>query len=140
MSAQVQALRSRASESDRLLLDELDATRTRLSSLMVTGPNGDRAQHAAKFAELDKKLAELESTLGARGTDASITPPDLAAVHRALPADSALVEFVKWRASDIGSKPTDVPAERYVAYVLTSSGTIAFTDLGEAAAIDRAVR
>jgi CHAT domain-containing protein/Tfp pilus assembly protein PilF len=145
MSHGIEALRAGLVPADRELLDSLSSTRTRLASLVLEGPTGDRrAERDAEIARLERDQSSLESAISSRSAAfrTGTGPVTLESVRKALPQDAALVEIALYRPFD--SKATRVVerfgAPRYVAYVLRADGSLRWADLGEAAAIDALAR
>jgi CHAT domain-containing protein/Tfp pilus assembly protein PilF len=145
MSLGIEALRAGLVPADRELLDNLSSTRTRLASLVLEGPVGDRrAERDAEIARLERDESSLETAISSRSAAfrAETEPVTLESVRKALPRDAALVEIALYRPFD--SKATRVVerfgAPRYVAYVLRADGSLQWADLGEAATIDALAR
>jgi CHAT domain-containing protein len=88
-------------------------------------------------------VGRLEGEVSARSSEyrAQAQPVSVEAVQRALPAGTTLVEFAVYRPYNpkSRSRAETFGAPRYAAYVLPHSGPAAWVELGETAAIDRAV-
>ncbi|HLL72693.1 MAG TPA: tetratricopeptide repeat protein, partial [Pyrinomonadaceae bacterium] len=147
MSDQIGALRRRLNPQDRVLLDQLSATRSALARLKLKEAGGASAtagatERASERARLENEIERLEAEVGARSAEfrTQARPVELSAVRAVIPAGAALVEMVLYRPYE--PKTIDksrFAAPRYVAYVLTreSNGAPLWVDLGEAAAIER---
>ena len=141
MSDQVAALRRRLDPQDRALLEQLSATRSRLSTLALKPSDKiDPAAHRAEVAKLEEEEQRLEAAVSERSAEfrAQSRPVTVEAVRGALPAGAVLVEFVSYRPLNLKSKTVAGRggAPRYVAYVLPREGAPAWVELGEAAPID----
>ncbi len=140
---QIGVLRRRANPQDRELLDQLLAICTQLATLQVSETiKLSPEQRRAQIAQLEADAEKLEATISSRSTEfrAQIQPITLAGVQRALPPDTALIEFFVYESFDAKVKPAErFGKPRYVAYTLKREGAPKFVDLGEAEAIDRAV-
>ncbi|HEV2862696.1 MAG TPA: CHAT domain-containing tetratricopeptide repeat protein [Pyrinomonadaceae bacterium] len=145
---QTAALRRRLDARDRELLDELSAARSSLARLVLKGADDGattaagearRAEESRLKAEIDRLESEVSSRSAEFRTQAR--PVTLDAVREAIPAGSALVEFVLYKPFDVkaqGLASRFGPA-RYAAYVLRREGGPRFVDLGAAEALDAAV-
>jgi CHAT domain-containing protein len=140
MTDTIATLRRHATPQDRTLLDQLLQARSQLAALKFQEPaaiNSDADQD--RLNQLEEQIEKWEGELSARsaGFRAQTKPVTLAAVQAALPAASALVEFVVFTPQDPRSGNEQPP--RYLAYLLAPHGQLRWVDLGEAATIDRAV-
>jgi CHAT domain-containing protein/Tfp pilus assembly protein PilF len=140
MTDAIAALRRHARPENQALLDQLAETRSHLAALTLresalARPDAYRAQ----LQSLQEKVENLEAMLSAHSAAfrAQAQPVMLAAVRSALPANSALVEFVVFTPRGLQSGKSRPP--RYLAYLLPARGQPKYVDLGEAAIIDRAV-
>jgi CHAT domain-containing protein len=141
MADTIGALRRRAGPEDQALFDQLSDARSQLALFMLKESGADKPEtYRAQLKSLEDKVEELESALSARRPEfrAQAQPVTLNAVQSALPADSALVEFVVYEPHDPRNNKNKLPA-RYLAYLLAAQGRPKWTDLGEAAPIDRAI-
>jgi len=121
-------------------LDQLAQARTELvARLYAPAALRNIADHNAVDA-LRARIETLEAALSAASEDfrAQVEPVTVAQVQAALPAGAALIELVRYRRFD-PRQPRPWQDERYVAYLLTSSGPSQWVALGEAATIDTAV-
>lgn len=133
-----------AAAADRLLLDQLNETTTRLAQLALKDPDrSDPDERQRSLRELELRREELEAALSEHSARfrAQTRPVTLEAVQAAIPGDAALVEFAVYR-------PFNPRAERnadaygpprYAAYVVRAHTTPAGVDLGDAGAIDRSI-
>lgn len=142
-SQSLQSLRDRLSPGDKAQWDALNQTRNRLATLLRQGlgsqtPDQYQAQIAALQAQLqaqEKDLAQASRTL-----QQEQIPIAVASVAQRLPAQSALVEFVRYRPLDQvppPPAPASDPPDHYGVYVLRPTGEIFGVDLGPAEAIDQ---
>jgi CHAT domain-containing protein len=141
MANTIGALRRRATPEDQSLFDKLADTRSQLAALTLKELGTTKPEtYRERFKSLEDKVEELESALGARSPDfrAQAQPVTLGAVQSALPAGSALVEFAVYTPLDPRNNKSKLPP-RYLAYLLAAQGQPKWTDLGEAAPIDRAI-
>jgi CHAT domain-containing protein len=141
MANAIGALRRHATPEDQALLDQLAEARSQLAALTLKElGTGKPETYRARLKSLEDKAEELESALSVRSPDfrAQAQPVTLAAVQSALPADSALVEFAVYTPQEPRNNKNKLPP-RYLAYLLTAQGQPKWTDLGEAAPIDRAI-
>jgi CHAT domain-containing protein/Tfp pilus assembly protein PilF len=123
-------------------LDQLSQVRSELVGRLYApaGPPAAAAAHRDAIKELRSRMDELEATLSAASEEfrTQVAPVTLAAVQAAIPADAALVEFVRYH--HVAPRQSQAWQEvRYVAYVLTRQGPPGFVALGEAQPIDAAV-
>ncbi|UFP96547.1 CHAT domain-containing tetratricopeptide repeat protein [Gloeobacter morelensis] len=137
-------LRARLAPGEQGLLDRLTQTRSALAALVFQGLKQDTPQRYREQLEaLEQKTRQLEADLTARGAvlGAPSRPVSVEAVQQQLPADSALVELVRYRPyNPAATFNTNRSApERYAAYLLPADGPVWAVDLVEAATIDRMV-
>ena len=126
------------------LLDKLSAASGSLATLYNTPPADDlsRQEYQALLRAQMATVDDLEDQLSRRSADfaAITTSPTLAAIQTALPSETALVEFVRYRPLDSTAPAQErFGDDRYAAYILQPDGTIQGMDLGSAATIDEAV-
>jgi len=125
---QRQAQLGRAPGAPRKLGEEIAALTTRLA---------DAATPAAQRQQLGKRKEELERQLYRLLPSLKPQLVEPAQVARVLPAGAALVEFQRYKPFDGRQKlGNQWGAPRYLALVLSPSGTTRAVDLGPAAAID----
>ena len=133
-----------ADDPDALnLLDNLSLVSTQLSNL-ANNPSRDLSQeiYQAEIDTLQSQIHDLQDQLSRYSSEFAelVVSPTLGDIQAALPADTALVEFIRYSPFN----PDAVAEERYgdaryAAYILQSDGTIEGLDLGSAEAIDQAV-
>jgi len=138
------ALRQRLDPEGNKLLDQFDEVTSHLARLALSTSeksNGDEQQK--RIAALKEQREKLEAEISLRsaefrGVTRTVT---LDAIRAALPARTALVEFVDYRkflpASLIEKNPG--AQRRYIAYVIRPSGPVQWKELGDAAELDRAI-
>lgn len=135
---------------DQRLLSELDRRRQQAAEIAF-GEQGGSAQAQVQLRTLRSQIDEIEAVLARRSAALAGDAPlvKLADIQARLPADGALVEYVRYRPFDPRNPLEQKPASslsdwsargfgdpRYAAYVLLPSGDVRWADLGEAAAID----
>ena len=126
---------------DQALFDQLAEARSQLALFTLKESGVDKPEtYRARLNSLEDKVDELEAALSARRPDfrAQAQPVTLNAVQSALPAGSALIEFAVYTPQDPRNDKNELPP-RYLAYLLAAQGQPKWTDLGEAAPIDRAI-
>ena len=112
------------------LLNDLNAAITQLTNLTYNQPTDiSDVNHQAQLNDLVNDLEAQLSRLSIAFANLTASPT-LAEIQSRLPAGTALVEFIRYRAEDY----------HYAAYVLKTDGTIQGIDLGPAEAVDAAVR
>jgi CHAT domain-containing protein/Flp pilus assembly protein TadD len=140
MTDTIAALRRHAAPQDQALLDQLTEARSQLAALTLRESSAAMPYtYRARLRPFEERVEKLESELGARNVEfrSQTQPATLAVVQAALPAGSVLIEFAvysPWRIRVDEKRPA-----RYLAYLLGVKGEPQWVDLGEAAAIDRAV-
>jgi CHAT domain-containing protein/Tfp pilus assembly protein PilF len=140
MTDTIATLRRNATPEDKKLFDRLSDARSQLSALIFKeSGEANLDSDQAEIKPLEDEVDNLEVELSARSAEfrAQTQPVTLAAVQAALPADSALIEFVLYTPQDPRTGKNQ-PA-RYLAYLLTRRTQPRWADLGEAAPIDQAV-
>jgi CHAT domain-containing protein/tetratricopeptide (TPR) repeat protein len=141
MSDQVSSLRRRLDPQDRVLLDQLSATQSQLSALVLGGPGQTPpTEQKVAVSRLEAEVERLQDDVSRRSAEFRVRtqPVAIEQVRQALPPGAALAEFFSYRPFDAKAKAIDErfgPA-RYVAYVLRKEGEPLWVDLGEAASVD----
>src|SRR5207249_2955008 len=138
MADNLGALRRRSSPEDQALLDQLKDVTSRLANLVLNGPQkAPLAEHQDRIKTLTDQRDKLEDQLNRKsaGYYQRSDAVTLAAIKRAIPADSALVEFAVYhpfdpKASIESKKRYGDP--RYVVYVIPPRGDVRWSDLGGA--------
>ena len=99
------------------------------------------AQQTAHLGKLNKEFESLQLKIGARSPEfrAQVLPPvTLEDVQKAMPANSALIEFAQYIPENIRTNRKSEP--RYLAYVLPKVGKPEYVPLEDVQKIDSAVR
>jgi CHAT domain-containing protein/tetratricopeptide (TPR) repeat protein len=128
------------------ILDELNATRARLSQLALSREKSGRtaADIDKEYGPLAKKELELAHQLGLKlGKPVLEEWTKLDQVRAALPADSVFVEFAKILVTEskLGRNPADPKVARYAAWVIppAGQGEVKLVDLGLAETLENAI-
>jgi CHAT domain-containing protein len=146
------ALAARAAATDpraAALLDQLaDRRRRRADLLLAAAPSDpatakqrdtDLAQYARDIETLDHELRLLLPTLERADKLANALPADL---QKVLPADAAVVDFLRWtlyqQDAKVSGREGEKQTVRYLAFVVTKD-KVSWLDLEEAEPIERAV-
>ncbi|MFQ3629584.1 MAG: CHAT domain-containing tetratricopeptide repeat protein, partial [Cyanobacteriota bacterium] len=139
---------------DQRLLSELDRRRRQIAEIAF-GEQGASPQAQAQLRTLRSQMDEIEAVLARRSAALAGDAPlvKLADIQARLPADGALVEYVRYRPFDPRNPLMQKPGRdlggwqdrgfgdaRYAAYVLLPSGEVRWADLGDAAAIDAQIQ
>ncbi|MCC5639842.1 CHAT domain-containing protein [Nostoc sp. CHAB 5844] len=143
VSDNIQRLRQNLQPEDQKLLNHLNTFRAALVNLFYDRQNTLSAQaFKTQSATLKAKITELEDALAQHSTEfrSEVQPVTIEAVQALIPADAALVEFVRYspynpKANVITSEVWGTP--RYAAAILTPKGNLKWVDLGVAAEIDQ---
>ena len=144
MTDSVGALRGRANPQDQVLFDQLKDVRGQVARLVLAGPQRTTpAQHQSEVKSLQAEIERLEAEISRHSDEfrAQAQPVTISAIQSAIPPNAALIELYVYRPFNPrytkGAEQFGKP--RYVAYILPSESATHWVDLGEAAAIDRAV-
>ncbi len=140
MTDTIATFRRHATQQDRELFDKLIAARSQLAALKFKEPDEANPERYRALREpLEVEVENLEVKLSARSANfcAQTQPITLDDVQSALPAASALIEFVVYTPREPQTGNRQPP--RYLAYLLAPQGQPRWVDLGEAAPIDRVV-
>ena len=140
----LQALRQHSTPTDQMLLDQLEAVRAQIATLVFRGVgNTPIAQYRAILTDLRAKAEQLENQLARRSSEFRVQPQTvtIAAIQQQIPPNAALIEWVRYQPFNpkVAQPNQRWGAPRYAAYILKSQGEPQWVDLGEAAAIDQAV-
>lgn len=138
--AMIEHLRRRASKEEMDQFERLKRIRTQYAGLAFGLQNARAAKVSAdQLRKIEEEMERLESELSLSSVEfrAQLQKTTLGAVQRALPEDSALVEFAVYTPLNAMFKEEGTP--RYVAYVLRAKGEPQWVDLGEAKLIDASV-
>jgi CHAT domain-containing protein len=140
----ISVLRRHSDPQDQALLDQLKEATAQLARVALQGPEKQSPEgHRKTLEDLRERKEKLENAISHhneafRAQNQAVT---LEAVQSAIPADSALVEFLTYR-------PYDPNAEtaaqmygdlRYAVYVLHHDGAPKGIDLGNAKGIDDSI-
>lgn len=141
LSDRASMIRQQLSPENRGLYDELAQTRAQIASLTYQNNQLQPTQVLEdELDELERKAERLEADL-VRKSVAFRTETQTVSVDKAreaLPRNSALIEFVKYRSYDVNKPIAEAyGAPRYAAYILRSDGEIESMDLGVASVIDQ---
>ena len=103
------------------------------------GPEGIDAWKA-RLADADTRIDSLESALSQQSAAfrRATTPIEIEDIRAKLPPNSALVEFAIWHPFDPHGTVRRSPP-RYAIYVLSADGSLTWSDLGPADAVDTKV-
>ncbi|WP_139240486.1 CHAT domain-containing protein, partial [Geitlerinema sp. PCC 9228] len=136
-------LRQNLTPENQELLDQLADTHSQLATLLFQGV-GNRSPEAYRqqIANLKAKANELENTLSYRSAEflSEIQPITIERVQQAIPEDTALLEFVRYKPYNPKDEENTWGEPRYAVYILQANGEIQWQDLGEAEPIDVAIR
>jgi CHAT domain-containing protein len=118
--------------------------RAQVARLVLSGSQGTTpAQHQDHIKSLEAQIEQLEAEISRYSSEfrAQSQPISVSAIQSAIPTGAALVEFYIYRPFNARyTKPSEEFGKpRYVAYVIRAASATWWVDLGEAAAIDRAV-
>lgn len=135
-------LRRSIGAEDRVLLDQLALVAQQASAVLYQDTSdASPTERNRRLSELTRQQDALEAQLAKRSSEfrQHTRAPTLAGIKRALPADAALVEWIRYEPFDPAAKSikTQWGAPRYAAYVLTSREPPTVIDLGDATALDR---
>ena len=144
MSDSMAGLRRRYEPQDRALLDQLNQTGSQLARLVLNGPGKvPIEEHQARVKELEGQKEKLEAEISQHSAEfrAGTQTVTLEAVQAAIPENAALAEFAVYRPFNPKARndSDDYGAPRYAVFVISRAGAVKEKDLGDAAAIDRAV-
>ena len=140
-----QSLRQQLTPEGQALLEELDQAHGELSRLTFQPPGAGGLSpdaYTQQVAALEAKIADLQEDLTRYSQQFQLLsqPIELTAIQSLLPASSALVEFVRYRAYDPKAGDSGAYQDvRYAAYILKPDREIRGVDLGAATAIEAGV-
>lgn len=138
------AIRRRANEKDRILLDRLNDANARLAKLTLNKPPKiSSAEYEKKLDELQKEKEQIEIEIGDQNAKFAVKTPlvTLDAIKAEIPDDAALVEFAVYLPFDFKNADFNnaYGEPRYVAYVLHKNGDVKFAELGDKKTIDKTI-
>jgi CHAT domain-containing protein/lipopolysaccharide biosynthesis regulator YciM len=135
-----QILREQLDPDSQALLSDLNAKRTQLSTLVFNRPESlPLDQYRNQVAALESQIQPLEDQLSRRSSQfrALNQPIDLPTIQALLPAQTTLVELVRYQVFDPKAASNNGFGEaHYAAYLLQPNGQIDGIDLGSVAEID----
>ncbi|MGP1383496.1 MAG: CHAT domain-containing protein [Thainema sp.] len=135
----LQRLRQNLTLDDQATFNHLANARRELATLTFNPPPDlIPEQYRARLAELETEANQLEAALARRSAvfRAETGPVTLATIQTQIPANSVLVEYVRYQPFNANNFSNPWGAPRYAAYVLLPSGEVRGVDLGDAATID----
>ena len=140
MSDSFALLRRHLKSDDLALLDQLSQSRTRLSNLLLAGP--DRlpiAQYKSEVSNLQEQVEQLEAQISNRSAEfrTQSQPVSIEAIQASIPIGSSLLEFITFY--PYNPKQHRWEQRRYLVYILTNKGEPQWADLGNAQEMDNAV-
>jgi CHAT domain-containing protein len=144
-AAALATIRSKLSPDDKKILDELNSARAQLAKLVNAGPSATAGgDYAKEVAALEEKVQKLELQVSKKSAAyRTVTQPiELGAIQKLIPRDARLVEIVNfqpWDPKASYAQRTKLKPRHYAAYIVGRRGDPSVVDLGEAAAIDRAI-
>ncbi|WAN69595.1 tetratricopeptide repeat protein [Moorena producens JHB] len=135
-----QILRQSLDPESQRLLEDLNATRTQLANLIYNRlRNLPLEDYQERLNSLSEQANQLEDKISRRSPDFRTTNQSvtLEAIQKLIPANTALVELVKYRPfNPKAEKNKRLGLPRYAAYVLHSQGDPQGIDLGEVELIE----
>lgn len=138
------AIRRRANEKDRALLDRLNDVNARLAKLTLNKPPKLSAdEYEKQIDELQKEKERIEIEIGDRNAKFAVQTPvvTLDAIKAEIPDDAALVEFAIYLPFDFKNDDFNnaYGEPRYVAYILRKNGAAKFAEIGDKKTIDKTI-
>lgn len=138
------ALRQRATNEDRTLLDSLGKIEEQLAKLTLNKPPKlTLDEYQKQLTVLEAQKERIEREISSRNAEFSIQTPTvtLKDIKAEIPPDAALIEFATYRPYDSKAENTDegYGEPRYVVYILKKSGEIQAQDLGDLKTINNTI-
>ncbi|NEQ74391.1 MAG: tetratricopeptide repeat protein [Okeania sp. SIO2C9] len=136
----LQTIRDNLTPENEKLLDDLATTRTQLTALIYNKPeNLPLQQYRQQVATLKGKAEKLEADLSLASTAFAQTtkPVTIETVQQLIPADTALVEIMQQSPYDAKANKWKQP--HYAVYIIHSTGTPQWLDLGPVAPIHNTI-
>ncbi len=138
-------LRRRVDPDVRVLLDRLTSINAQIAAQIAQAPaEQPLVEQRAGLLALDEERRAIEGEVSAKskGFAREQQAVSVAGLRALLPEDAALVEIALYSPLDFQAKRRDERwrRARYAAYVLRRSGAITAVDLGEAEALDAAIK
>ncbi|NER99030.1 MAG: CHAT domain-containing protein, partial [Symploca sp. SIO1B1] len=137
----LQNLRQSSEPEDKKLINELTAAYSQLANLIYNRPDKlPLEQYKAQVASLETEVRELERELSKRNKRfrQEFQTPNRESIQELIPANTALLEFAKYRPFNPQTKEWAEP--HYAVYILTHKGEPQGIDLGEAESIEKAIK
>jgi CHAT domain-containing protein/lipopolysaccharide biosynthesis regulator YciM len=136
-------LRTRISDEDQRVVEQLKDTTSQLAKLVLNGPGENPIdQHEKRVKSYEEQRERLEAELSrlSAGYYQQSQPLTFSTIQSAIPDDGALIEFAIYRPFDPKAKADKAYSDsRYIAYVIHHEGDIQWKDLGDTKSIDLAV-
>jgi CHAT domain-containing protein len=150
MSLRRRAVSDAEGQDTKALWDRLRSARQRFANLVVRGPSGDPREHATLVDVARREKEDAERALAERSatfrTDTRRATIGFAEIRAALPADTALVSFLRYDRTIMtpSADPTRPATARtipsYIAFVLRAGGSEPVAvRLGSAATVEGAI-
>ncbi len=143
MTDNLAALRQRFDASDKILIDRLNDTNAQLAELALNAPETETlAEYQKQISAIGEQKAKLESEISRRseGFYEQAKIITLADIKKAIPPDSALIEFAVYRPLDAKMRGKNIFGEpRYIAYIFRNEGEIGWAELSAVKDIDAAI-
>jgi len=140
-SLSLQRLRQNLTPEDQARFDAIEMLRRELANWITAGITTQTPEvYQGKIQALESQLTQQEKELAQRSADFRqvVEPITLQAVQAQIPADGAVIEFVRYAPYDPARSQGDrSQPDRYGAYLLLPQGTPLHFDLGEADLIDQ---
>ena len=132
-----QSLRNNLDPQSQTLLNKLNQTYQALSDLQYSNKRNPNTQQRDLEAEtLKQKIARIEADISQHSASLAqqVESVTLAQVQSQLPADSALIEFMRY--FPYNPKQDSYGEPRYAAYLLKPNGQVLGVDLGAASDLE----
>ncbi|NES76088.1 MAG: tetratricopeptide repeat protein [Okeania sp. SIO1H4] len=136
----LQTIRDKLTPENQKLLNDLANTRTQLAALIYNKPeNLPPEQYRQQVATLKGKAEKLEADLSLASAEFAKTnePVTIETVQKLIPADAALVEIMQYYPVDVKALKLGKP--HYAVYILHSTGSPQWLDLGPVAPIHNTI-
>ena len=144
VSDSVARLRQSLKTEDRALFEQLALLAKQFSALTYQGAGGLAPEALrARLDDLSRQQDRLETELSRRSREfRRQETPQLRNVLAALPPDSALIEWLRYRPFDprVKDLKSQWGAPRYLAYILKASGELSAVDIGRADEVETLIR
>ncbi|MGK7874280.1 MAG: tetratricopeptide repeat protein [Xenococcaceae cyanobacterium] len=136
LSNSQQILRRNLDPKSQQILDDLNAAKSQIAHLFHYRPSEIPPGYHQQMRELNQQIKTLEDQLSRHSSlyRTATKPITLDTIQQLLPADTVLVEFVRYRPYNPKDSSWDKP--RYAVYILHPQGSPVGIDLGTAAKIE----